>query len=837
MKNPLLQDQQFNPTSSDEGFRPVDIIDLVPGLKEENQRQNEAQEIRDRSLRANDNKRIENAKNNSLMELGAFSETLAKNLVDIQDKKNKGDQQRVYNQILTEGMPEQEAIDFDADEALLKEGKVAADAEAEIVQQETGNVFLADRIRGMSAWEKYGAAMAFAQMGADNYPLFVAQNAPNISLVIDGKTVTFDNAEKPEEFAALRSALTSQYLEQFEGLNPAMLNKYLFPGIRRTEAAAAVNFAATVTKNREEQLATDRADELTREINNLTPEALSTYVLNHPKGAQFGRGEMVEVITAGIKNGTIDPQKLLDALDENVTTSGGYSGPLSGLSATVYGPLVEAAEAAIRQDVQDRANDDKAAQMTFIMDAKDAIREIVKSGRLPTDADMKAIKDKWDDQFAGTPYPSDLQGVITVETSDKQGHIDRIDALLITRNGILLESDLANAPYEVRQTEEYQQAIKRGQALTAMSQQTKTDIDRDIKANVRDYGLITEGSKEINSIGEEVVRRARDDANALYAEYITKGYSETDARDAALADIAKRIQRGDYEKPREVGDSALADRLQEARKDIVANPASISTKIFLNEEERDATQKALEKGSRSELPRAVRLLAAQAGIDPWTFAVEQMKAAQITISLPAQQPQSEQDVDKLSPEIQTLLRKNPSASGTTRAVLESGVEGDTKWFLDQVASTESSAHGDYDAMNTGGSGMGPNNTATGSANSCDVTGCLSQMTVGEVMSLQNSGQLFAAGRYQFIPGTLAETVEQLGISMDTPFDAATQDALAIGRLRWRLGVQNSTIGLRNEWQGLWHLPDATVSEMLDVGQEIVSVYRRPEYILPALRST
>ena len=132
--------------------------------------------------------------------------------------------------------------------------------------------------------------------------------------------------------------------------------------------------------------------------------------------------------------------------------------------------------------------------------------------------------------------------------------------------------------------------------------------------------------------------------------------------------------------------------------------------------------------------------------------------------------------------------------------------------------------------------MGANNQAYGSANSCDVTGCLSQMTLGDVMSLQSQGRLFAAGRYQFIPDTLRETAQQLGLSMDTPFDATTQDALAIGRLRWRLGQQNSLTGLRTEWQGLWQIPTSEAQQVLDAGREVVSVYNQPQNILPALRN-
>ena len=104
------------------------------------------------------------------------------------------------------------------------------------------------------------------------------------------------------------------------------------------------------------------------------------------------------------------------------------------------------------------------------------------------------------------------------------------------------------------------------------------------------------------------------------------------------------------------------------------------------------------------------------------------------------------------------------------------------------------------------------------------------------MALQANGDAFAVGRYQFIPSTLKETVEQMGISYETPFDAALQDALAIGRLYWRLGVQNSATGLRNEWQGLWHMSDAEVNSLLTAARGIVSPYNDPRNILPALRS-
>ena len=274
-----------------------------------------------------------------------------------------------------------------------------------------------------------------------------------------------------------------------------------------------------------------------------------------------------------------------------------------------------------------------------------------------------------------------------------------------------------------------------------------------------------------------------------------------------------------------------ADRVNLHREIIANNPDAAKTEIFLSPTEQQEGLDYLRTGQ--DPPLHAQTLARSMGIPTYDFVMMQMEAADIEV--PSNRPKVEQDVDGLDPSSRTLLRQNPSLSRTTRAV--SQAKGDTKWFLDSIASVESESSGGYDAMNMGGTGIGVNNRAYGSANSCDKShGCLSSMTLGQVMALQANGDAFAVGRYQFIPGTLKETVEQMGISYDTPFDAALQDALAIGRLYWRLGVQNSATGLRNEWQGLWKMSDAEVNSLLTAARGIVSPYNDPRNILPALRS-
>ena len=89
----------------------------------------------------------------------------------------------------------------------------------------------------------------------------------------------------------------------------------------------------------------------------------------------------------------------------------------------------------------------------------------------------------------------------------------------------------------------------------------------------------------------------------------------------------------------------------------------------------------------------------------------------------------------------------------------------------------SSGEGGYNSMNQGTRG----NSIIGSThNASSILGKnLPQMTVGEVMQNQDSGKLFAAGRYQIIPDTMKMAVARAGVSSDDMFDSKTQDKLGL----------------------------------------------------------
>ncbi len=70
---------------------------------------------------------------------------------------------------------------------------------------------------------------------------------------------------------------------------------------------------------------------------------------------------------------------------------------------------------------------------------------------------------------------------------------------------------------------------------------------------------------------------------------------------------------------------------------------------------------------------------------------------------------------------------------------------------------------------------------------------LTQFTIQQLLDLGAAGKLFAAGRYQFIPSTLAEQVKKQGIPLNAKFSAAVQDFLAINYWRQMGGT----------WRTVW----------------------------------
>ena len=120
----------------------------------------------------------------------------------------------------------------------------------------------------------------------------------------------------------------------------------------------------------------------------------------------------------------------------------------------------------------------------------------------------------------------------------------------------------------------------------------------------------------------------------------------------------------------------------------------------------------------------------------------------------------------------------PSSSSSFPDTTPSSTSPSKSSLLDLIASGESGKAG-YDAANKGKAGDMPNGLPG-----------LSNMSVDDVMRLQANKEIFAAGRYQIIPTTLAGLISgkygNTGVSINDTFDAATQDKLGQALINARL---------------------------------------------------
>ena len=153
---------------------------------------------------------------------------------------------------------------------------------------------------------------------------------------------------------------------------------------------------------------------------------------------------------------------------------------------------------------------------------------------------------------------------------------------------------------------------------------------------------------------------------------------------------------------------------------------------------------------------------------------------------------------------------------------------DFDYMTNTIAGVESTSHGSYDAYNTGGSHSGT--VAYGSGNSAEDKKFgkpISQLTIGEIRRLHNSGKLHATGRYQFVAAPFREVAQELGLPDSTVFDKKTQDAFFVTRLRQRARMSQAAgmsleEGLKLEWVGLQKLGAGEFSRVVESARRILN---------------
>jgi hypothetical protein len=761
--------------------------------------------------------------------LSGFSQTLSKRLTEWQDAKNESLMEAGLMEAYADGLPKETEDKFNAEEAALTQ----ADTQTRIIsadyQAQGGDQFVAEKFRNLSGWKKYGYARGLAELAGVNYPTFYAQQAASASVVINDQKVTLATATDPAERAAIEAQIRGKYLRQFGGLNPALLNKYMFPQMKAHEAKAAIEWSEQRSAILKEERKAEAQDALWAGIQSGRGGDAFVQFTQQFQGDFGGLGNTrkmgAELLTQMIKDRKIG-QPEVDAIlnhkfvakDGNLVTLGEYWGrDFAGVKDALY--------TASRTDLQQQLQrqEDQASEFKLEFDRATAERRA--QGKDWSEAELKALSDDYASKGLGEA-PDWLKNAMTKEDRSNRDDKERLLALRQSR-GYLTEEDLRNiTPTLYSEMVGY---VKADKPLAEAPESLTTEANTKIATLAGERLNETDGTKEKSSAYQNARYNAQRAYSKYFAEAVREGRTQQEAHEKAMQRIEANFKVGTYTvKPTATADQTRQLNYAQASKAWSKNPSLVNTAVLPGTEQDLVLLEQYAKTGRGEIPYIYNQLAqGHRNLTAWDIAEAQLQAAGKGSLL---RPQAQQYVDRQDPQIKRLLQWRPTAARSNRVAIGTG----WKPMLDLIASKESLSYGEYDAMNSGGSNNGT--VAFGSANSMDVFGRgLSTMTIGEVMNLQAQGKLHAAGRYQIIGKTLKDVMRTSpqGLTANSPFNAATQDSLAIALARRRIAAGNSLTGLRNEWVGLQKVSDTTLQNAIN-NINVQSPYNEPENLLPRL---
>lgn len=828
----LPEQLQFRGSAESKGFAPIQQASPTAAIQESVNALNNSLD-RNAALGSQNIEREYQAKvrsiDGTIRALSSFSNTLGDIWEQKQKEQNAADEEEGLMLAFTEGIPQEEMDAFNKQEALLNQADSATRTIAGQIEQEGGSPFVANKFRELSGWKAYGYAKGLAMKGGTNYPLFYAQEAQNTSVVINGQEITLDTARNPAERAAVESQIRRKYLRQYLGINPALLNKYLFPQMMEHENRQAIEWGERIAAIHKEERRAEAQDALFAAINSGQGGQAVIDFVNQRAGDFGGVGNArkiaAEMLREGVKNRVFDQSEIDAILNHEFTARDGSKVRLGDYWGRDFGDLpdllYEASRVNLQRELQQQ--DDAKKEFQLLFEQQTAQR----GGQPWTEAELAQMAKNWEAQGLG-PAPDFLKDYQSKEDRDANDDKDRLMQIRQSR-GYLTEEDLRGVSPET-----YQQFIgyvRADEDLAKPSEEMAREAKGEIESRVSARLMETDGQKEKTPDWHRTRSDAIEGFARYYRENIRNGMTPQQAHDAAMVRVQKNLDAGSYGKPLTAStDQQASANLSRARQALAANPNLVNTGVIPGTEAALQQAKRYAETGRGEIPLIYKQLAmSHRGLTGWDIANAQLQAAGMGGLI---KPRIEQAVDQMDPTLRPLLTWRPTAARANRVALVTG----WKPMLDLIASEESAAYGHYDAMNEGGSHGGT--VAYRSANSVNVFGRgLSSMTIGEVRRLQSQGKVHAAGRYQIIGSTLNELMtkykSQHGFDDNTPYNAATQDALAVILAQGRLRQRNQLTALRSEWVGLRKVPDGVLQNAIR-NINVQSPFNQPQNLLPRL---
>ena len=461
-------------------------------------------------LAANDRVNVQNAGRfgRDLQALGALSETLATQMIEYQEKENEKAQQRGIMKAYTDGVSIAEREEFDEQESTLEGVAVAAGKDAADAEEKGVSVFTGEKIRKLSGHERYGYYKGKMQIAAQGFPLFVQQNADQISVNIGGREVTLNTAQTPEEASAVLSKMVSGYLQPYNSLNPTMVDKYLLAPMRASMQQQMVLFAQKRGAEIKEERKAERLELFMTGIGTLEQEGSlqyvspeggmeainygeygSKFIMDYPGTPAAARAELADIITTGLANDTISPETAKRILTDPITWNDGSTTTLLKKAGGVFGPINKLIEDAI---ISNNRRDNSLAQIKRTKRLEELLALARKDDGELSNREVLDVVKIYQTEFPDQPFPKDMDQLFTKEDADLQSQREFLREIE-ERDGTIAPMYTVNIDPAVLAEDEFKEALSQGSIVDTAAAAVKDSRERYLKGLLRKSQLMDEG--------------------------------------------------------------------------------------------------------------------------------------------------------------------------------------------------------------------------------------------------------------------------------------------------------------------------------------------------------
>jgi len=782
--------------------------------------------------------------------LSEFSGSLMEQLVEQKKKFNEEEMQT--------GMVEAYYSDSDdtgialttLEEQELVDTSSAINKTADKIEASDGHSIIADQVRRAGSWREYGRYVGQIQNNVSMLPMMLSYAENNMPVTLtasDGsqRVALFQDLKEPQEYQQWADQFTRKFLSQFPGLNPQVAQKYVFPQLRENMRYAAIEWNTEREKINKQERKESALDRIRAAAG--TPYFGEVYV-RELDSRNITRTEGKTLLEK------LERDRVISTYEENLIRaalitdrSDGQRKPAGKVLARDLDGLSQIREDVAQADYETREALIQRNATAFKRELEELTRERAAAGNPITQGELNAAiaelpTDPDDPNFIDFDTAQGIiQDIETQEDLDDEKARLFLNALRASR-GYITPSDVALFSSTIQG--EFGPQASADAGIAKEGDGYFKDADEIIEETLKEQYYKADGKVKPNMKLVELASRRQRAQAALRKKFndLTKdgAYTPEDALKLAKQDVLDNIGVRTYTTPLPVpqGDPDRANAVRQARNTLAANPNEYKTSLLPNSEPYLEELREFKRTGQGQMPEYYKALAIGSKLSAWDYADAQLKVAGDTDGL--MKPPAEEVVDNLSPDIKKLLREYNTGSRSFRAAANATSQGgDIGWFLDTIAGRESAGNGEYDAYNLGGTNNGYTPISPGNSAEDGRFGVpISSLSLGTLMQLGSEGKIFAAGRYQFVPGTLRETFNRLKaqgvVDETTIFDAQTQDRFAIERAKQRISWpgQNSVSGLINEWRGLKFEDPTKVLRMLEIIRS--EPYLQPNVLMPGV---